>query len=103
MESDTDGLTALTADMFEAGAKEPFEVVFKDGVIPLELVTLERLEKRRTPARAEPFSITFRGPGDRLIPQMNLTVRNATIGEHVFFSVPIGVDETGALYQVIFN
>lgn len=96
-------LSGVTADTFEPSVTETFEIVFSDGVIPVELVSVDRLEKRSPPGRREPFSLVFRASSDRIIPQMNWTVRNASTGEQTFLAVPIGVDETGALYQVIFN
>lgn len=103
MEESFEALAGLTPSRFEACVNEPFEVVFSDAVVSMELLSVERLEKRAPHGREEPFTLTFRGPMDKFIPQMSWTVRNETLGKCVFFAVPLGPDESGMLYQVIFN
>jgi hypothetical protein len=96
-------LRGVTVDTFEPSVTDTFEIVFSDGVIPVELVSVDRLEKSAPSGGREPFSLIFRASSDRIIPQMNWTVRNASTGEHTFLAVPVGGDETGTLYQVVFN
>ena len=55
------------------------------------------------PARRQPFSIVFRGPGDVLLPQRIYRIEHEEIGAFDLFLVPIGLDEEGLRYEAIFT
>lgn len=76
---------------------KPYEA---DGEFDLELVEMNDL---RSPDGYEAFSLIFRGPSDRIFPQMTYAVRGEQLDEFPLFIVPIGRDENGITYQAIFN
>lgn len=53
-------------------------------------------------ARRAPFSLVFRGPGDRVLPQRIYRLAHDELGEFEFFLVPIGPDREGMRYEAIF-
>ncbi len=77
--------------------------------IELELIEAQTIgEGRRSDSpgtRQEPFSLIFRGPRDRLLPQGMHPVEHPTLGTLTIFLVPIMPegDPTGLHYQAIFN
>ncbi len=54
-------------------------------------------------ARQEAFSLMFRGPLDRFMPQGIHQLRNEKLGELQIFLVPIGRDQGGYEYEAVFN
>ena len=68
---------------------------------------LELLEVKPLPAyggpREQPFALLFKGPADTDLSQGMARVRHADAGVHELFLVPVGVDETGKLFEAIFN
>lgn len=89
----------LTPDTFRPHIGTEF-VVDVEGGDPLVL-TLEAVETlgRGHELRAEPFSLAFAGPPDRMAPQGTFTLRHAALGELEIFVVPV---EPGR-YQALFN
>jgi len=53
--------------------------------------------------RQEFFSILFRGPRDRLLPQWTYRVEHDTFGQFDLFIVPVEQDKNGCYYQAVFN
>lgn len=51
----------------------------------------------------ERFSLFFQGPGDVMLPQNTFTLEHPEMGELLLFIVPIGRDERGFQYEVVFN
>jgi hypothetical protein len=73
---------------------------------PLELELTE--VKDYNPGGGEPggmerFSLYFEGPGDIMLKQGTLTLDHPEMGELMLFMVPIGRDERGFRYEVVFN
>ena len=52
--------------------------------------------------RRRPFSIVFRGPANRLLPQRIYRVEHEAIGSFELFLVPIGPDGAGMRYEAVF-
>lgn len=50
-----------------------------------------------------PFSLIFRLPKGLFVPQETYTFKQNQIGKLDLFIVPIGSDDKGQLYQVVFN
>lgn len=78
-----------------------FEVEVEPGTsLPVELI-----EVARGPAhpRALMFWLMFRGPGAPLLPQATYRLHHAVLGDLDLFLVPVGRDEKGVSYQVVFN
>ena len=51
----------------------------------------------------ERFSLFFHGPGDLMLPQGTFALEHPSMGELLLFIVPIGQDERGFRYEVVFN
>ena len=49
------------------------------------------------------FSLILRGPVRPILPQQIYRLNHATLGVLELFLVPIGPDQSGMCYQVIFN
>ena len=52
--------------------------------------------------RRAPFSLVFRGPRDRVLPQRIYRLAHAEMGEFELFLVPIGPDGEGMRYEAVF-
>lgn len=57
----------------------------------------------REPGGMERFSLYFHGPGDAMLPQGSFVMEHPSMGELLLFMVPIGRDERGFRYEVVFN
>jgi len=55
------------------------------------------------PSGMERFSVFFYGPGDLMLPQGTFTLEHPSMGELLLFMVPVGRDERGFRYEVVFN
>ena len=51
----------------------------------------------------ERFSLYFYGPGDIMLKQGSFTLGHPEMGEVMFFMVPVGHDQRGFRYEVVFN
>jgi hypothetical protein len=78
---------------------------FQVGGEATHLAALELVEANATPAPPgyEAFSIVFRGPSDRLIPQGMHRFHHDAIGTFDLFTVPIRRDQHGLYYEAVFN
>jgi hypothetical protein len=78
-------------------------------VIDLELIEAKTIGEGARPGlpgiREQSFSLIFRGPRGRMLPQCIHSVEHPTLGTLTIFLVPIGSegDPTGLHYQAIFN
>ena len=68
--------------------------------IPLDLIDVS--EKDNSP-RLEQFSVIFRDPGRRYLPQAIYELDHEKLGRIELFLVPIGPDEEGMCFQACFN
>ena len=66
-------------------------------------LTLAQVSELRTSPGQESFSIIFRGPVDRLLPQGTYTLAHDRLGAQEIFIVPIARDEQGISYEAVFN
>jgi hypothetical protein len=72
--------------------------------VELELVEVKGYNSLPTDQRdMERFSLYFYGPGDILVPQATYTFDHERMGALDLFIVPIGRDERGYRYEVVFN
>jgi hypothetical protein len=105
---DTDVLSQLTVTACVAYVDDSFQVL-SDGQTHLTLeliaatpfVALETEEASAAGGRI-PFSLTFRGPRDRVLPQRTYRFAHAALGEFPLFLVPIGPDSVGMRYEAAF-
>jgi hypothetical protein len=70
------------------------------GAVPLELI--EVVEQTNQP-QIEQFCLIFRGPRDPWFEQKIRTIEHDALGNMDLFIAPLGPDEQGMRYQVIFN
>ena len=59
-------------------------------------------EKKTSPGQ-ESFSLEFRGPKDKFLPQMLYHLKHEKLGDGAIFLVPVGEDAEGLRYQAVFN
>jgi hypothetical protein len=78
--------------------------------IDLELIEAKTIGERRRPdlpgiGREQAFSLIFRGPRDRLLPQGIYPIEHPILGTLEIFLVPLGPegDSEGLQYQAVFN
>ncbi len=72
--------------------------------LELELLRVESYNPQESEARGmERFSLFFNGPGHLFLPQGLYRYEHPEMGELQLSTVPIGRDERGFQYEVVFN
>ena len=100
-------LERLTANSFAPAVGDTFVLDAGDaGRLELELLE-SRLHDPDAPAEdasgaRAPFSLTFRGPAEPILPQRIYELEHPTLGTLEIFIVPIGRDEAGTSYEAVF-
>ncbi len=94
-------LSKLTRDDFAACLNDSF-CVMDDPAAPFDLQLFEVTVARVLP-RQVAFSIFFHGPANRFLPQMMHNIIHPRLGDLLLFLVPVGQDETGYIYEAVFN
>lgn len=96
-------LKSVTPASFSEHLQTRFRVHYGgDAPLELELYEVSPYEKHPGP-RTEPFSAYFHGPREAVLPQRIYRVEHDRLGEMELFLVPIGPDEKGMRYEVVFN
>jgi hypothetical protein len=91
----------LTLENFSQHLNSKFSINVEGAdAIGLELVEAEDLGS--TPGH-EQFSIVFRGPLDRPLPQALYSFEHDGLKKFELFIVPIRKDQNGIYYEAIFN
>ena len=94
-------LETLTREQFAQCLATTFQVVDEpDARFGLVLTDVSEL---KTGHGQESFSLLFRGPGERFMPQAIHRLRHDRLGELDIFLVPVGRDENGFQYEAVFN
>ncbi len=73
-----------------------------EGSEPVDL-TLAQVGDLKTTKRQEVFSIVFRAPSDRVLPQHIYCLEHPTMGAFDLFLVPIEKNKEGVFYEAVFN
>jgi hypothetical protein len=94
-------LEKLTREDFAACVGESFRLC-PDHPDAFDLV-VEQVSELKAAEGYESFSICFRGPGDRGVPQATYPLENDRLGRLEIFIVPIARDEKGYRYEALFN
>ena len=71
--------------------------------VALELVEVKPLPAHGAALAREPFSLLFRGPRERLLPQATYPLSHPAMGELEIFLVPIAQDAGGTSYEAIYS
>jgi hypothetical protein len=72
--------------------------------VELELVEVKSYNAHPNAQRdMEQFSLFFYGPADIFVPQATYTFEHERMGALDLFIVPVGRDERGFRYEVVFN
>jgi hypothetical protein len=72
--------------------------------LELELVEVKGYNAQSgEPSGMERFSLFFYGPGDIMLRQGTFTLEHPSMGELTLFMVPVGRDQRGFRYEVVFN
>jgi len=103
-------LDQLTVTDFVTYVHSSFRILLESGdALDLELIEAKTIgESRRHDSpgiRQHAFSLIFRGPRDRLLPQRIYPVEHPSLGVLEIFLVPLGPegDSQGLHYQAVFN
>lgn len=99
-------LDTLTVAHFADHVGGRFRIRFAETeVLEAELVdaTAFGSKNARGPSGRQPFSLELRGPRLPVLPQGTYLIENDLIGAYELFMVPIGPDDVGMRYQIIFN
>jgi hypothetical protein len=97
-------LGTLTLEAFSGHVGAEFRLHAGDDIVlDLVLAEVDSLGDPPGPEIRAPFSLIFRGPGDKIARQAIYRVEHDTMGALELFVVPLQPDADGARYQVIFN
>jgi len=89
---------------FASAANQGFDLALGSATAPLTLVEVRPLPPQPYPGMTRaPFSLTFRGASQVVLPQKLYSLTHATLGRLELFLVPVGRDGQGVLYQALFN
>ncbi len=94
-------LSQVTLETFEPCVGDAFAIAAEPASIEFKLETAEA--RGEWPGGRQPFSLTFRGPRDPLLPQSIYRLEHAALGALEIFLVPIGRDDAGTCYEAIFT
>ena len=102
-------LESFTRATFSEHLDDFFHVCLEDSeTIQLELIETTELSaeprgKSQQSSKRIPFSILFRGAAENPLPQKIHTFEHPKMGRFELFIVPVGLDETGMLYEAVFT
>jgi len=97
-------LDKLTHQDFQACLNHKVQITYGGGTLEVELIACRTLAaSRRNDASREPFSLIFRGPRVPILPQGTYPFVGGPADGLEIFIVPVGPDEAGMRYEVIFT
>jgi hypothetical protein len=101
-------LDQFTQATFEPLVGKRFRLQVSAGTgVEVELIEALRLPaypgRHGQPPRREPFTLTFRGPREIILPQRIYPLEQEALGTVEVFLVPIGPDDAGQRYEAVFN
>jgi hypothetical protein len=94
-------LGELTLETFEPRVGDAFAIGAEPASI--ELVLHSALALGTRPGGRQPFSLTFRGPGEPLLAQAIYRLDHAELGPLEIFVVPVGQDGESTIYEAVFT
>lgn len=98
-------LESLRLETFEPCRDQIFRLHWPGGEpLPLVLAEVKALAKPGEGWDRQPFSLTFRHPGERRnLPQGTYRLDNEGLGDLELFLVPLGPDKEGMRYEAVFT
>lgn len=97
-------LTTASRETFEPYVGRDFKVVYNGSDIILELVSAVSFDTHAAKGFPRiPFCLTFRGPKTPVLPQRIYQIEHEKLGSIDVFTVPVGPDSTGMMYEVQFS
>jgi hypothetical protein len=87
-------------ETFEPHVGSMFRAEAAGDVVPLQLAEVKR--GLSTP-RVLQFSLFFKGPLQPFLPQQTVHFKHDVLGDMDLFIVPVGKEESGFIYQVVFT
>lgn len=99
----------MPANLTEEAFAENLNTKFRVRVEAPHPVELELTEVKSYRVKAgeqdglERFSLFFQGPADIYLPQQIYSFEHPSMGEFDLFMVPVGRDERGFRYEIVFN
>ncbi|HEY9403908.1 MAG TPA: hypothetical protein VIQ24_14680 [Pyrinomonadaceae bacterium] len=95
-------LEHLTRESFSAQLNTKFRLgVGTEKMVELELVEVQA--HGDVTGQTERFSVFFRGPLDRFLPQSTYRMEHEALGGTEIFIVPVRRDDAGFYYEAAFN
>ncbi len=91
----------LAKETFQENLNTRFWLV-AEGMEPYAINLVEVINGYSTP-KQEQFSLHFRGDRAMIFQQQSYTIKHDAMGEFELFLVPIGRDDSGTLYEAVFN
>lgn len=94
-------LGELTLETFEPRIGDAFAIAAEPASI--DLVLHSALALGEWPGGRQPFSLTFRGPAEPVLPQGTYRLEHAELGALDIFVVPIGHSADATSYEAVFT
>lgn len=89
-----------TYGVFAQHIGSEFALAAPTGTLALTLASADR---HTAPRGYESFTLLFRGPSDRYLPQATYRLGHAVLGQLDLFLVPVRQDAQGFDYEAVFN
>ena len=86
---------------FAGCLNDRFQVVGEHAA-PFDLELIQ-VSEEKVAQKQRIFSVMFRGPTDKFMPQRTYQLKHHRLGVREIFLVPVGQDEKGFQYQAVFN
>jgi hypothetical protein len=100
-----DPLHQLTAGKYSPLINQKFTIHLPEASQRPVVVTLIEVKPLATAEKAgrEGFSLLFRGPVDKPLPQNVYPIEHQAIGKFSLLKVPVKTDRRGMYYEIVFN
>lgn len=96
-------LDTFTHDTFAGHEGEPFRVRLDDGSAVEARLSSARTWGSGSDGRRVPFTLTFVGPLQPVLPQRIYHLEHDAIGTFELFLVPVGPNTQGMQYEAVFT
>jgi hypothetical protein len=94
----------ISLEVFSPCIGSTFRVaVGEDEYLELELIEATPLKATPGAPRQDPFTLLFRGPVDRYLPQRLYDLDGGTLGTFQLFLIPRMPDQEGSYFEAIIN